>query len=72
MACRFEIGVKMTILEELYKKAEEKGITRADIGKHIWGKNFRRAYLFKNPTAKNLEKIRNGIDEIIAERLKNG
>ena len=59
----------MTIFEELLAKAEQNGIKRADIGRHIWGeKNKTRIYLIKNPTIATLEKVKIGIDELIRNK----
>lgn len=57
----------METMDEMFKRAEKYGITRLDIGKHIWGDNLnkRRIYLYKNPTMKSLIKVQKGIDELI-------
>ena len=59
----------METIEDLIKRAEQYGINRCEIGKHIWGdKNKRRIYLYKNPTIKSLELVKKGVDELIAEK----
>lgn len=58
----------MTILEKLFEKAEKYGISRSDIGKYIWGINFRRVYMFKNPTAKSLSTLEKAIDDLISKK----
>jgi len=47
--------------EDLFKIAKEKGIKRADIGRYLYGKDWARIYLIKNPTIKTMEKIENAI-----------
>lgn len=62
----------------MIERAKGYGITKCQIGKHIWGdKNKRRIYLYKNPTLKSLILVQKGIDEMIGEKkikklVKNG
>lgn len=59
----------MTLLEELFERAESYGIRRSDIGRKIWGqRNIARVYLLKNPTIKTLGLVKRAVDELIAEK----
>ena len=53
------------MFEELIKKAEKYGITRAMIGAEMYGKSqYNRIYMIKNPTIKTLEKMEKAIEKL--------
>jgi len=59
------------MLEELFAKAKERGITRGAIGVRVFGrKSYNRIYQITNPTYKTIEKIQKAIKELIEEQVQ--
>lgn len=60
------------MFEELIKKAEKYGITRAMLGREMYGKSqYNRIYMIKNPTIKTLEKMEKAIENLKKLRKKH-
>ena len=59
------------MFEELIKKAERYGITRAMLGREMYGKSqYSRIYLITNPTQKTLEKLKTALEKLKEESGK--
>lgn len=59
------------MFEELIKKAEKYGITRAMLGREMYGKSqYNRIYMIHNATEKTIKKLKVAIDKLAKEKKK--
>lgn len=57
------------MLEEIFKKAKENGISKYALGKRVLSIT-NNIYSLNNPTNKTLNKLQKALDELIAEKNK--